>query len=122
MKEFKYMLSDSQGVNHCPMLPGWKVDLGTGKDGKVWMCKITPSSLLRHLLWNVDFDTTDEWDAKGYEVDPNDDTWSTPFLRTEVLYAEDYHSAARKFYHRKEVEYKDIYKTICTFVEEHGIE
>ena len=122
MKTFKYNEHGSQGVNYCPMLPDWMVDLGTDKEGKVWMCKITPTNILRHLMWNVDFDTTDEWDAKGFDIDPNDSTWSMPFLRTEVLYATDYHAAVRKFYHRKEVEYKDIYKTIFDFVETHGIE
>ena len=109
------------GAAHNPMIPGWKIDLGTGKDGKYWMCKVTPTNQLKHLMWNVDFDNTEEWIAKGYDIDPNDDPHSIPFLRVEVLYAANYHEAARKFYQRTMVEYKDIYKTIDAFCNRNGI-
>ena len=103
------------------MLPGWKIDLGTGKDGKHWMCKVEPTNLLKHLMWNVDFDNSEEWIAKGYDVDPNDDPHSIPFYRVEVLYAANYSEAARKFYQRRTVEYNDIYKTISEFCNRNGI-
>lgn len=121
MRTFDYVMSDGMGSEHNPILPGWKVTLGTGNDGKEWLCKITPTDTLKHLMWNVDFDTHEEWIARGYEVDPNDSPLSMPFLRTEVLYAEDYHKAARMYYHRVKVEYKDIRKTICEFCDKHGI-
>lgn len=118
-----YKVCGYQGANGCPMLPRWKVEMGKGTDGKEWMCEITPTSELTHLMWNVDFDTTDEYMAEGIETDdPQYDPWSTPFLRTEVLYAKDYHAAAVKYYHRKKVEYKDIKNTIKQFAKEKGIE
>ena len=109
------------GAGHNPMLPGWKIDLGTGKDGKHWMCKVEPTNPLKHLMWNVDFDNSEEWIAKGYDIDPNDDPHSIPFYRVEVLYAANYSEAARKFYQRRTVEYKDIYKTISEFCDRNGI-
>ena len=121
MRTFKYIEAERMGSDHNPMIPGWRVELGTGKDGKEWLCKITPTDTRTHLRWNVDFDTPDEWMAHGYDVDPNDDGWSIPFHRTEVLYAKDYHEAARKYYHRVKAEYKDIHKTIEAFCDLHGI-
>ena len=121
MREFNYEQSDSMGSGHNPMLPGWKFDLGTDQNGKKWMCKVTPTDTLKHLMWNVDFDTTDEWIAPNvYEVDPGMDMLSTPFLRIEVIYADNYHKATRVYYHRQIVEYKDIYKTACEFMDTHG--
>ena len=121
MKEFEYVPSDLIGAGHNPMIPGWQIDLGTGADGKHYMCKITPTNHLTRLMWNVDFDNSEEWIAKGYDIDPNDDAHSMPFYRVEVLYAKDYHKAARVYYQRETVEYKDIYKTVCAFCDRKGI-
>lgn len=122
MRTFEFVEAGKRGSQHNPMLPEWKVTLGTGKDGKEWLCKVTPTNTLKHLLWHVDFDITDEWMANGFDIDPNDDGWSMPFLRTEVLYAKNYTEAAQKFYNRRTVEYKDIHKTISAFCDQHGID
>lgn len=123
-RRFNYEKDGGIGVNYNPPLTKFRVDLGKDKAGKVWMCQIKPTGMLRNLMWNVDFDNTDEWLAKGYKVDPGFDSWSIPFYRIEVIYAKDgeYSKAAEKYYNRKTVEYKDIYQTICGFVEAHGIE
>lgn len=121
MKVFNYESCGGFGTERNPLLPGWQFDLGTDQNGKKWMCKVTPTNTMTHLMWNVDFDTTDEYMAKGYEVDPGMDAWSTPFLRVEVLYAKDYGKATRIYYNRQTVEYKDIYKTACNFMDAHGI-
>ena len=121
MREFNYVPDGGCGSGHNPMLPGWRIDLGTDQNGEKWMCKVTPTGIERHLMWNVDFDVTDEWIANGYEVDPGMDHLSVPFYRIEVIYADNYHKAARIWYHRQTVEYRDIYKTACRFMDENGI-
>ena len=129
MRQFKYKQNGSQGMGHNPMIPIYDVDLGKDKNGNEWICRITPSMMETRFLWNVDFDTNDEYEA---EIQPE---WresdelsgrtvlSVPFLRPEVVYCKDgqWGKANRERYHRKTVAYKDIYKTICEFVDAHCI-
>lgn len=128
MRMYEYKQSGSSGVGWNPMIPGYLVELGQDKDGKEWLCKITPVNHLTHLVWNVDFDTNDEYfverDPSWYTDDDDPEQFSSPFLRPEVLYAidEKYTEMNRIRYHRKTVEYIDIKKTIDAFVQAHGIE
>ena len=80
---------------------------------------------MTHIMWNIDFDTDDEYwvkkDPDWYTDDDDPETHSSPFLRPEVVYGEDYLGMAKKRYHRKTVEYKDINRTVNEFVDSHGI-
>ena len=126
MKRYTYKQDGSSSTNGNPMLPNYRVELGKDANGKEWLCHISPTGQLKHLVWNVDFDTTDEyWVKKQPEWEGCEDAeeYSSPFLRPEAVYCEypRWAEMHKKVYHRKTVEYKDIHKMITEFVEENGI-
>ena len=126
MKQYTYKYQGGSAAEWNPMLPTYKVELGKDSDGKEWLCLISPTNMMKHLVWNVDFDTADEYWVKRqpeWEGCEDAEEHSSPFLRPEVVYC-DYPRWAemhRIKYHRKTVEYKDINKTITEFVERFGI-
>ena len=126
MKQYEYKQHEASGSGWNPMIPGFLVELGKDDNGKEWLCKISPTNMQTHLMWNVDFDTKDEGWVKvqpEWETDDNEpETLTSPFLRPEVIYSMDsYGRMCRERYHRKTVEYINIKKTIDSFVQEHGI-
>lgn len=126
MENYEYKQVGGCGVNRNPKIPGFMVVLGKDADGKEWLCSIQATDHLTHLRWNVDFDTNDEYEVPVdpewlYDEDGARKTWSSPFLRPEVVYARDYRGMNQKRYFRRTVEYIHIRTVIDDFVEKHGI-
>ena len=125
MKRFKYQPNGSSATGNNPALPSYMVELGKDAGGREWLCKVSPTGTSRHLMWNVDFDTNEEYMVKADPSwDVGSEELSSPFLRPEVVYGDinKWDEMNRERYHRKTVEYKDIGKTIAGFVNGHSIE
>ena len=125
MARYEFEQSGLYGTGNNPMIPSYRAELGTDKDGKKWLCEVSPTDQLTHMVWNVDFDTSDEgWvkrDPEWWTDDDEPEHHSSPFLRPEVIYARDFSKAVKTRYHRQTVEYNKIAKVIDAFVESSGI-
>lgn len=129
LKRFEFKQNGSSAVGGNPAIPSFLVNLGHDKNGKEWLSQVSPTGQVNHLLWNVDFDTSDEYWVKtdpDWYVDDDDEgeQYSSPFLRPEVVYCKfnKWGEMHRTRYHRKTVEYHNILRAINEFVSMYGIE
>ena len=94
----------------------YRAELGKDKDGKTWLVECEPLTMNGSNKFRLLFDHTDEpTEENGW----TGEDW--PFLRNEVLDADDYVSARKRRYRMKEVLYKDIVSTIERVTDEIGI-
>lgn len=90
-------------------------ELGKDKDGRTWLVECQSLAMNGSNKFRLSFDHAEE---------PNEENGCTgdwPFLRNEVLDADDYVSARKRRYRMKEVLYKDIVSTIERVTDEIGI-
>ena len=93
----------------------YRAELGKDKDGRTWLVECKSLAMRGSGMFRLSFDHTEE---------PNEEngwTGDSPFLRNEVVYADDYVSARKRRYRMKEVPYKDIVSTIERVTDEIGI-
>lgn len=93
----------------------YRAELGKDKDGRTWLVECKPLTMTGSNKFRLLFDHTEQ---------PNEEngwTGDSPFLRNEVVYADDYVSARKRRYRMKEVLYKDIVSTIEKVTDEIGI-
>lgn len=94
----------------------YRAELGKDKDGKTWLVECKSLAMNGSNKFRLLFDHTEE---------PNEENGWTgedfPFLRNEVLDADNYISASKRRYRMKEVLYKDIVSTIERVTDEIGI-
>ena len=93
----------------------YRAELGKDKDGKTWLVECRPLAMRGSRNFQLLFDHTEE------PTEENGWTGDSPFLREEVIYADDYVSAKKRRYRMKEVPYKDIVSTIERVTDEIGI-
>lgn len=98
----------SQGLGADVPIPTYETTLGKDPEGNTWLCRVKFDVFVRQQ-WMVMFDT-------------NQDEPDTPFLREEVVYADNFWAAHVKRYHtRYDSNYQHIGAIIDSFIEEHQI-
>ena len=117
--DWKVVEQEGQGQN--PMLNVYEAQIGEDANGRVWSARTKfRTQDKRFMVW---FDNDDRYDVDVRDleypvVDIEDDDprrWSTPFLRTEVLYAKDYWRKHKEFYSTEWCNYEDIQKVVKAF-------
>lgn len=88
-----------------PKLPTYEAHIGNDKTGRKWLCRVKYREQEKKFM--VAFD----WD----------DGESTPFLRDEVIYADNYWTAHKTRYFTKWVDYEDIRTVVLEFINDHGL-
>ena len=98
----------SRGEYFAPCLPIYENYIGKDKSGANWLVQVTYDHKKR--MFKISFDNTSE-DDNGF-----------PFLRHEVLDADDYFKAREIYYHEQYAHYEDIMTVIKNFVKDKGLE
>lgn len=112
--EWKWQGSQSTGQNGFP-LTIYRAELGKDEQGRTWMVECTPMMMYGGNTFRLLFDHNEE---------PNEDNgWEgdSPFLRDEVIYADNFMKAQKERYHMREVVYSEIVRTIEAVTDEIGI-
>ena len=103
----KWTVVETTGGFGAPPIPTSEAELGTDPDGHLWRVRVKYRE--QEKRWMVYFD-----------YDPEDGC--SPFLRREVVYADYYWEAHRKYYHTRFVDYSAIPDAILKFIGDHDID
>lgn len=105
-KKLDWQTYGYERVGNCPPIPYYETKLGVDLEGKTWFCRTHYREQEHKFLVAFDFRTEDH----------------PLFLRSEVVYADNYWEAHKKVYHSKFVNYKDTQNVIADFITKHNIQ
>ena len=116
--KLKWETAEKEASWNCPWIVTHESVIGKTDDGKTWSvrAKFRPECS-KFMVW---FDHDGIYEVYG-DFDGERTRNSTPFLRTEVIYAGDYWKAHREFYNTKFCDYDDIPSTVKAFAVSKGI-
>lgn len=111
-KRLEWNSVERQCAGDNPWIETYECVIGTDSNGVEWRarCRYMPDEHRFHV-W---FDNMEEHETK-------DHGWSTPFLRTEVVYADFYWIARDEYYQVVKCDYHKISKEVKKFAERHNI-
>ena len=114
MKPLEWKAVETMSNYSCPPIVTYECQIGTSYDGtEKWFCRCKYKYDKNAFM--LCFDNDKEWEESG-DFDGHKVATSRPFMRTNVVYAEDYWSEHEKTYHTKFCQYDQICQTIFNFV------
>ena len=98
----------SHAVGSCPPLVRYECEVGVDENGDTWLCHVEYREYERifELRYDVNVETDD----------------GMPFLRGQVLDADDYWAAVKEYYEMETCEYEEIQDRIRAFIKRHNLE
>ena len=103
---------------NCPWIVTHESVIGKSDDGKTWSVRARFSPERKEFM--VWFDHDGIYEVHG-DFDGEGVRNSIPFLRTEVVYADNYWTAHKKFYNTKFCDYDEIPSVVEAFAVAKGI-
>lgn len=118
-ERLEWKIVEGAGSYHAPMIWTQESVIGKTPDGsEVWSCRSVYHP--KENKFSVWFDNDKEYELRG-DFDGYRTMWSTPFLRTEVVYADNYWQARKEFHHEQFCSYDEIPKVIEVFARSKGL-
>ena len=108
MSKFDWRTHGTEGIGNNPPIPIWECMIGKDKNGDTWLCRVRYRHQERRFIVMFDKDVVTDNDS--------------PFLRDEVVYADNYWQAMRDYHKAILCDYEKIQDVIAEFINKNGVE